>query len=161
MKAGSVAARALGLSLPIASGSGDGDTAGSVEGVSVATYAVLGARFLVSGSASGDSGSCAGQIEIILDDVNPLLTLLGGGGLVLALIGLLAVLMGARSGGGMGARILAAIFGGLGGAGLGLALEQFAVLDPTSFVGLGLAIVGLLLGFILAGRMGRGAIAAG
>ena len=151
-----VGAYALGLSLPIASGSGDGDTAGAVGGINVAPYAVLGARFTVSGSSVGEDGGCAGHITIILDDVNPLLTVLGGGGIVLALIGLLAIVLGARSSGGMGARILAAIFGGLGGAGLGVALEQFGILDPTSFVGLGIAIVGLLLGFILAGRMASG-----
>jgi hypothetical protein len=72
------------------------------------------------------------------------------------IIGLVAIVMGARSAGGMGARILAAILGGLGGAGLGLALEQFGVLDPTSLVGLVIAAVGLVLGLVLAGRMGAG-----
>ena len=161
MKSGSVAAHALGLSLPIASGSGDGDTQGSVEGVSVSAFAILGQRFLVSCSASGDSGSCAGEIEIILDDVNPLMTVLGGGGLVLAVIGLVAIVMGARSGGGLGARIVAAILGGLGGAGLGVALEQFAILDPTSFMGLVIAVVGLVLGLVLAGRMSARAVVSG
>jgi len=156
MQSATVSASALGLAVPIAGGSGDGDTQGSVSGVSVAAFAYLGARFVVSGSASGEGGSCSGSITIILDDVNPLLTLFGGGGIVLALIGLLAIFMGARSAGGMGARILAAILGGLGGAGLGLALEQFGVLDPTSFVGLVIALVGLVLGFVLAGRLGSG-----
>jgi hypothetical protein len=155
MKTGSVAAYGLGLPIPIAGGSGDGDTAGSVEGVSVEIYAILGQRFTVAGSASGDNGSCSGSIVIILDDVNPLLTLFGGGGLLLGVIGLLAILLGARSGGGCLTRILAALFGGLGGAGFGLAGEQFGILDPTVPIGLGLALVGALLGLALAGRFGR------
>ena len=154
MKTGSVSAYGLGLALPIASGTGDGKTDGSVTGVSVATYAILGHRFLVAGSASGDGGSCSGSITIILDDVDPLFTVFGGGGVLLAVIGLLAIFLGARSGGGCLTRILAALFGGLGGAGLGLALEQFSVLDPTSFVGLVLAIVFAVLGFGLCGRFG-------
>ena len=132
MKAGSVAAHALGLSLPIASDSGDGDTAGSVQGVSVAPFAVLGQRFLVSGSASGDSGSCSGEITIILDDVNPLTTVLGGGGVLVGVVGAAAIVLGARSGGGLGSRLLATVFGALGGAGLGLAGEQFGILDPAT-----------------------------
>lgn len=157
MKSAAVSAFALGIGIPIASGSGTGDTAGSVQGVSLSTFAILGRRFVVSGSASGDGGGCSGSIEIILDDVNPVLTALGGGGLLLALIGLLAVVLGARSGGGIGSRILAAVFGGLGGAGLGVALEQFGVLDPRAVVGLGLVVVGALLGLLLTGRFARSA----
>jgi hypothetical protein len=153
MKTATVAVRALGLSIPIAGGSGDGETSGSVSDVSVATFALLGQRFVVSGSASGDGGSCSGSFLIIIDDVNPLLTAFGGGGLLLAVIGLLVIANGARSSGGMAGRLLVAIVGGLGGAGLGLALEQFGVLDPTSFVGLGLAIGGLIVGFVIYGRM--------
>ena len=153
MTSATVFARALGLSIPIAGGSGDGDTTGSVSNVSVTTFALLGQRFVVSGSASGDGASCSLSIVVIIDDVNPLLTAFGGGGLVVALIGLLAIAMGARSSAGMAGRLLVAIVGGLGGAGLGLALEQFGVLDPTSFVGLGLVILGLALGFVLHGRM--------
>lgn len=154
MKSGSVSAYALGLGLPIASGSGDGSTTGAVEGVSVKTYAILGHRFVVAGSASGDSGGCSGSIEIVLDDVNPVLTVLGGGGILLALIGLIVIVLGARSGGGCLTRLLSGLFGGLGGAGLGLALEQFGILDPRSFVGLGMLVVGALLGLALCGRFG-------
>lgn len=157
MTSGTVSAYALGLSLPIASGSGDGSTSGSVEGVSVAPYAFLGQRFTVAGSASGDSGSCSGEVTIILDDVNPLLTVFGGGGLALGVLGLLAIFLGARSGGGLLARVLALVFGGLGGGGFGLALEQFGILDPTSLIGVALLIVGALLGVVLAGRLGASA----
>ncbi len=49
---------------------GDGDTAGSVDGISVEPYAILGHRFTVAGSASGEGAPCSGQIVIILDDVD-------------------------------------------------------------------------------------------
>lgn len=153
MTSATVFARALGLSIPIAGGSGDGDTSGSVSNVSVTTFGLLGQRFVVSGSASGDGATCSLAILVIIDDVNPLLTAFGGGGLVLALVGLLAIAMGARSSAGMAGRLLVAIVGALGGAGLGLALEQFGVLDPTSFMGLGLVGLGFVLGLVLHGRM--------
>jgi hypothetical protein len=153
MTSATVFVRALGLAIPIAGGSGDGDTSGSVSDVSVTTFALLGQRFVVDGSASGSGASCSLSILVIIDDVNSLLTAFGGGGLLLALIGLLAIVMGARSRAGMAGRVFTAILGGLGGAGLGLALEQFAVLDPTTFAGLGLAVLGFVLGFVLHGRM--------
>lgn len=151
MKAASVSAYALGIALPIASGtSEDGETTGSVEGVSVSNYAILGARFTVGGSATGD-GSCSGEIQIILDDVNPLFTVLGGGGIILALIGLLAVLLLGRGEGGCMSRVLGAFFGGLGGVGGALAAEQFDLLDPTEPMGLFVAIGAAILGFIVPG----------
>lgn len=154
IKAASVGAYAAGVSIPIASGtSEDGETSGSVENVSASTLAILGSRFIIAGSGTGDA-TCNGQITIIIDEVNPLLTVLGGGGLLLALLGLLAIIMGARSQAGWGSRILAFVLGGLGGLGLGLALEQFGVLDPTQPIGLGIAVIAAVLGLLLAGRLG-------
>jgi hypothetical protein len=156
MKAASVSAYGLGIGIPIASGtSKDGETSGKVDGVSVATYAILGHRFVVAGSASGD-GSCSGEIDIIIDDVNPLLTLLGGGGLILAIIGLIAMLLFSRSSGGCLNRVLSGLFGGLGGLGAGLALEQFEVLDPTEPIGLFILIGAAIIGFLTAGIFGGG-----
>ena len=146
----SVGAYALGLALPIAGGSGEGDTAGSVTGVSVSTYATLGRRFVLAGS----SDSCSGEIEVIIDDVNPFLTVLGGGGLIVAILGLLLVLLSARMGSGCATTLLAALFGGFGGVGLALFLEQMGVVDPRTFVGLGIAVAGAVLGLLLGGRFG-------
>jgi hypothetical protein len=160
IKAASVGAYAGGLSIPIASStSEDGETAGSVDGVSASTLAVLGARFVIAGSGSGDA-NCSGNITIIIDDVNPLLTVLGGGGLLLAILGLLAIVVGARSSGGLGARILATVLGGLGGLGLGLSLEQFGVLDPMQPISLVIAVIAAVLGLVLCGRFGPGRVAA-
>jgi hypothetical protein len=152
----SVSAYALGIPIPIASGTSDeGKTAGSVEGVNVATYAVLGHRFVVGGSASGDV-KCSGEIDIIIDDVNPLLTVLGGGGTILAIIGLIALLLFARSKGGCAYRVLSGFLCSLGGLGGALALEQFGVIDPTSFIGLFILIGAGVLGFVTCGLFGGG-----
>jgi len=151
-KSSEVAAYALGIGIPIASGSGDGSAAGSVDGVEISTYAILGARFTVAGSSSGDSGGCAGQVTVILDDVNPLFTVLGGGGLLLALLGVLVLLWAARSPASCAGRFLAGLFGGLGGLGVALAMEQFGYLDPTKPFGLATAIGAALIGFMLNGR---------
>jgi len=160
MTSAEVHAYVLGLAIPIASGTGNGGTSGAVTGVSVAPFAILGHRFTVAGTASGQ-GACSGEITIILDDVNPALTAFGGGGLLLFAVGVVAILLGARSSGGLPRRILVAVLGGLGGAGLGVALAQFGVLDATSLVGLALAIGGLVLGFVITGPLGRGASPAG
>jgi hypothetical protein len=103
---------------------------------------------------AGSSDSCSGQIEIILDDVNPLLTALGGGGIAAAIIGLLLVLAGTRMSG-AGGTILGLVAGALGGLGLALALEQFGVTDPRSFVGLGILIVAAVIGLLLGGRLAK------
>ena len=155
IKNASVGAYALGMALPIASGtSDDGETAGGIDGVSVSTFAILGQRFMVGGSGTGDA-NCSGQIQIIIDDVNPLLTVFGGGGLALAILGLLVVLRMARGGKSLGRRLIDGLFGGVGGLGLALTLEQFGVLDPTQMIGLfiliGAAVVGLLSTGILGG----------
>jgi hypothetical protein len=157
MKAAVVRAYAFGgLSIPVAQGTSDtGETAGSVSGLSVDTYAVLGARFYVAGSASGDAGSCSGSIVIILDDVNPLLTVFGGGGLLLFLIGLIAILLLARSSGGCFLQVVAILLGLLGGAGLAIALGQFGILDATQPVGLALPAVGAVAGLGTCGRFHR------
>ena len=154
IKAASVGAYAAGIQIPIASGtSEEGETTGSVEGVSASLFAALGQKFVIAGSATGDT-SCSGQITVIIDDVNPLLTVFGGGGLLLALIGLLAILVAARSRDTTGVRIAAFLFGGLGGLGLALALEQFGILDPTQPIGLIIALLAAIVGLLLAGRFG-------
>ena len=145
--AASVGAYALGLQLPVASGSGDGGTSGSVQGVSVAAYSALGQRFVVAGK----SDSCSGQVLIIIDDVNPIMTALGGGGIGALVVGALVVLGTMFLGGGILSRIVGVLFGALGGVGLALALEQFGILDPTSFIGLVIAVIGAVLGLILPG----------
>ncbi len=154
--AASVGAYALGLQLPIASGSGDGGTTGEVQGVSVSAFTALGARFTVAGSSTGEGGGCSGEVLIIIDDVNPLLTVFGGGGVAVAVIGALVLLLTMLNGGGFGSRIVGLVFGALGGLGLALALEQFGILDPTTLVGLAILGVAAVLGLLLPGLLNRG-----
>jgi hypothetical protein len=156
MRSATVAAYGLGIGIPIAGGtSEDGETSGSVDGVNVSTYAVLGHRFVVAGSASGD-GQCTGQIEIVIDDNQPLLTVLGGGGIVLALIGVIGMLAQARGSGGFVNRFLSAVFGAMAGLGAALALEQFEALDPTQPFGLFILVGLAVVGFITAGMFRSG-----
>ena len=149
----SVGAYVLGLSIPIASGSGSPGTTGAVDNVSLSIFALLGARFLVAGSSSGDSGTCAGHVLIVLDDVNPLFTLLGGGGVALAVICTLIVLLAMRMGGGIGSRIAGLILGFVGATGLALAFAQFAVVPADSIIGLTIALVGGVVGLVTPGLL--------
>jgi hypothetical protein len=155
MKSANVTAYAFGgLGIPIAGGTGKGETSGSVDGVSVKTYAVLGSRFYVAGSASGDGASCSGNIIIVIDDVNPVLTAFGGGALLLFLLCLIGVLLLARSSGGAFLTVISVILGILGGAGLAVTLGQFGALDATSPIGLAFPLVGAVVGAATCGRMG-------
>jgi hypothetical protein len=151
MTTAAVSAYALGIGIPIASGNDeDGETTGAVQGVSAQQFALLGKRFVVSGSASGDGGTCSGQITIIIDDVEPYMTALGGGGIAAAVVGLGLVLLTAagKLGKGVISGIAGALFGLIGGAGLGLALEQFGVVDPTSLVGAAIAVASAVVGLV-------------
>jgi hypothetical protein len=145
--AASVSVYALGLALPIASGEGDGDTQGSVSGISVEPFALIAKRWTVAGS----SDSCSGNVLVIIDDVEPYTTATGGGGIIVALVAGGLMLLTSR-GSGIGSRILGGLLGGVAGLGAALALEQFGVIDPTTFVGLGIVGVGLVVGFLVGGH---------
>ena len=84
-------------------------------------------------------------------------TVFGGGGLILALIGIVALLIFARGGGGCLSRFLGAFFLALGGLGAALAAEQFGFLDPTQLIGLFVLIGAAILGFLIPGIFSRGA----
>ena len=79
----------LGLAIPVAGGTSNGDTTGGADDVDVSTLAILGRVFVIAGSSAGPGTGCSGEFEIVLDDVNPLLTVLGGGGAGATLIGML------------------------------------------------------------------------
>jgi hypothetical protein len=156
-----VGAYALGILLPITGGEAkpgdDGQTQGSVEGIAVSTYSVLGARFTVMAVATGPgAASCTGTLRIVLDDVNPALTLLGGGGILVAIVCLLIFLALARGGSGCLPRIVGGAFGLLGGCGAGLAAEQFGVIVATQPIGLVVAVASAVVGFLIPGVFGGG-----
>jgi len=152
-----VSAFALGLQVPIASGTSKsgGDTAGSVDAVDLQVFGKLGKIFLVAGNATGAGGAeCRGQILIILDDVDALFTLLGGGAIVLAILAVAGVLATSRMRGCAG-KVLGAGFGLVAGASTGIALAQFQIIAPDSPIGWAIALVGMILGFFLASRFAK------
>jgi hypothetical protein len=155
MHSATVSAYGLGLGLPLAGGTSEaGETSGSVDGVNVSTYAVLGRQFVVAGSASGD-GQCTGQILIVIDDVQAIFTVFGGGGIILAILALLGMLLSARGERRLAGRVVSAFLGALAGIGLGLSAEQFGVLDPTQPIGLVIVVGLVVVGFLTAGLFGR------
>lgn len=138
--------------------------ASSVEVKKYAKYGV--GLYKVIGSSSGGT-SCSGAALVRVKG-NPLSTPAGIAGLIAALIGLggiagttaLAMHSGAM---GVGKSLLGLIAGLLGGLGLGVLLQQYAVVYPTlgaaiAFVGGG-AVVGVALTF-LGKILGSGAAAA-
>ena len=86
----------VGLGLPVINGQGTGDTSASVSGIPVSTLAYLGRVFVIGGTSSGPEGGCSGQFTVVLDDVSPLLTVMGGGGAAASLLGLLGTLAAVR-----------------------------------------------------------------
>jgi hypothetical protein len=145
-----ISAYALGVAIPIINASGKG-RAGTGGPYAVADYSWM-ARTI---SVVGASDTCTGNVVVIIDDVNPVLTASGGGALALALLGLLMLLGTAFGSGGGGARIGGAIIGLVAGVGLGLGLQQMGTLDPRSLVGLAVPIGGLLLGTVAPGSFRR------
>jgi hypothetical protein len=150
MTSATLYAYALGLRVPVVSGSGKGDTSGSVDSISLDTFSKLGKIFVVAGNATGPGGSCDGQILIVLDDVDALFTVLGGGGILLAVLFLGAMLM-TIGRPGCASKVLGGLCGGFGLASGAIAASQFNLISPTSPIGAAIALVGLVLGFLLAG----------
>jgi hypothetical protein len=152
MTSATISAYALGIAIPIVNGSGKGDTTGSIDGVSLDTFSKLGKIFVVAGHATGD-GTCDGQVLIIIDDVDAMFTVLGGGGLLIFILSLGAMLLTGRAGGCL-SKLIALVFGGIAATGLALSLEQFEIISPTSPVGLVIVLIGAILGFVVALRIG-------
>jgi hypothetical protein len=124
-----VDASLLGLAIPIATGVEDGGAthADSTE-YDVADFVLLGRVFQISGDSTGAHQGCTGAIQVVIDDVNPLLTALGGGGAAGALVGLLGLVWVVRRPASSRRMLLALPFGGLVGAGGTLVLQQTS--DP-------------------------------
>lgn len=102
-------------------------------------------------SVAGTTTSCDGNVMIVVDDIAPLATWAGIGGLiasVLGLIGLIASMFQFPAG---AARLVGMVVGVVAGLGVGLLLQQFAILDPGNVFGLLLPIGGAFVGLILPG----------
>lgn len=121
---GSASAYALGFAIPISSGRSEGERSFRSDTYDVALFALLGRVFVVAGSTTGPFHTCSGQVEIVIDDVNPFLTVLGGGGLAALLLGLLGVLWALRRATSARRRAVGLFALALVGAGLALVLQQ-------------------------------------
>lgn len=112
-------------------------------------------------SVAGTTSTCDGSILVVVDDVAPLGTwagILGLIALLLGLIGLAATTLQFPSG---SARVAGMVVGLVAGLGLGLLLQQGAILDPANALGLLLPAGGALLGLIVPGTFHRQGVAAG
>src|SRR5712691_3080033 len=146
----------FGIGLPLLDRRGSGPS-GSAGPYRIADYD----RYTRVLSVAGTSSTCDGSILIIVDDVAPLGTwagILGLIALVLGLIGLVASSLQLPSG---SARVVGMVVGLVAGLGLGLLLQQGAILDPANIFGLLLPAGGALLGLIVPGMLHRRRVAAG
>jgi apolipoprotein N-acyltransferase len=97
---------------------------------------------------------------IIVDDVSPLATLAGVLGVVaavLGLVGLVASLFLSRTG---FSRLVSMIVGLLAGLGVGAWLQQTAILDPGTSLGLLFPLGGAVIGLFVPGVLRRPSVAA-
>jgi hypothetical protein len=136
----------FGIGLPLLDRTGT-STTGSAGPYRIADYSPY-TRVL---AVAGTSTSCDGSILIIVDDVSPLTTWAGVLGVIaalLGLIGLLATLTQVPTG---NTRIVGLVVGVVAGLGLGLLLQEIAILDPANALGLVFVGGGAVLGFLIPG----------
>jgi hypothetical protein len=140
----------FGVGLPLLDRPGN-STTGSAGPYRIADYDHY-SRVL---SVAGTSTSCDGAILIIVDDVAPLATWAGILGLiatVLGLVGLLASLFLQPAG---SSRVVGVVVGILAGFGVGLLLQEAAVLDPANALGLAFPVAGAVIGLVVPGALRR------
>jgi hypothetical protein len=145
-----ISAYALGVAVPIVNNTGKGKT-GSAGPHNVSSYSWIAKTI----TGSGSSDSCTGYVTLVIDDVNPLATLAGGGGVAAGVLGLIGMIAVARRQGSSGPRLGGLLAGLLAGVGFGLALQQYGYLDPRNLAGLALPGVGALVGLLSAGSLRR------
>ena len=104
-------------------------------------------------AVAGTSTSCDGLVLIIVDDVSPLTTWGGVLGAIAALLGVIGLLAGLTQVPSGNARVVGIVVGVVGGFGIGLLLQQMAILDPANVLGLLLPGGGAVLGAVLPGLL--------
>lgn len=136
----------FGIGLPLL------DTKGNAASASAGPYRISDYdRYTRVLSVGGTSNTCNGNVMIVVDDVAPLATWAGIIGLIalaLGLIGLIASMFQVPTG---SARIVSLVVGVVAGLGLGLLLQQAAILDPANILGLLLPVGGAVVGLIVPG----------
>lgn len=133
---------------------------GTIRDYDLTRHAILGPRFGMGAGAYGpsDEDTCSWFVDIVLDDVNPLLTVFGGGALLASILAIAGVLLAARRGRGWLARLTAGALGGVAGSAIFSATGQFGLIgwdEPGGFVALG---VGLIIGLLASGRLRPAAV---
>ncbi len=104
-------------------------------------------------AVAGTSTSCDGSVLIIVDDVSPLTTWGGVLGAIAALLGVIGLLAGLTQVPSGNARVVGIVVGVVGGFGIGLLLQEMAILDPANVLGLLFPGGGAVLGAILPGLL--------
>src|SRR5206468_5153251 len=106
-------------------------------------------------AVAGTSTSCDGSVLIIVDDVSPLTTWAGVLGLIAALLGLIGMLATLTQVPTGNTRIVGLVVGLVAGVGLGLLLQEMAILDPANALDLLFPGGGAVLGFLIPGILRR------
>jgi hypothetical protein len=138
----------FGVGLPLLDRVGN-DKVGSAGPYRIADYD----RYTRVLAVAGTSTSCNGYILIVVDDVSPLTTWAGVIGVIAFLLGLVGLLAGLTQVPSGNARLVGIVVGVVGGFGLGLVLQEMAILDPASAFGLLIPAAGGVLGIILPGLL--------
>lgn len=148
----------MGLGVVAEKGVG-GSSPGTTAPLDFGPERLLGARFNVNWSIAGPGSGdqCTWSAVVVLDDVDPLLTVFGGGALLLALVALVAIVRSTRVRGRWWLRIGLGVLGAVGGIGAESALEQFAVIPwKSGFVlSISLTVIGLMAGLLFVGLANR------
>lgn len=102
-------------------------------------------------SVGGTSSTCDGNVMIVVDDVAPLATWAGILGLVATVLGFIGLIASLFQFPSASARIVSMVVGVVAGLGLGLLVQQAALLDPGNVLGLLLPAGGAVIGLIATG----------
>lgn len=138
----------FGVGLPLLDSTGN-STSGTAGPYRISDYDHY-ARVL---AVTGTSSSCDGSILIIVDDVSPLTTWAGVLGLIAAVLGVIGLLATFRQVPSGNARVVGAVVGVVAGLGIGLLLQQMAILDPANALDLLLPGGGAVVGFLMPGLL--------
>jgi hypothetical protein len=110
-------------------------------------------------AVAGTSNTCDGNVLIIVDDVAALTTWAGIIGLIAAVLGIIGLVATMSQFPSASARIVGMVVGLLAGLGIGLLLQEVAILDPANPFGLLLPGAGAVLGLFVPGVFYRGRVA--
>ena len=108
-------------------------------------------KVVATSIGAGFTCEAAALIDVQGDELDPLATVAGVGGLTLAIVGLFGLLaIALNTGRGRSAQVLLGVFlGAMFGAGVGVLLQEFGVVYPTVPVSIAIVAAGIGVGFLL------------